>query len=34
MRGRRANGTGFDYYDTQDDVGVVLVTRSMPPVRT
>ncbi len=27
MRGRRDNGTGFNYYDTQEDAGVVLQTR-------
>ena len=31
MRGRRPNGTGFNYYDTQADAGVVLLTRSTPP---
>jgi methylmalonyl-CoA/ethylmalonyl-CoA epimerase len=34
MRGRRASGTGFDYYDTQDGAGVVLLTRSTPPAST
>jgi methylmalonyl-CoA/ethylmalonyl-CoA epimerase len=34
MRGRRATGTGFNYYDTQDDAGVVLLTRSTPPSPT
>jgi len=34
MRGRRANGTGFNYYDTQPDAGVVLLTRSTPPPAT
>ena len=34
MRGRRANGTGFNYYDTQTDAGVVLLTRSTPPPPT
>ena len=34
MRGRRANGTGFNYYDTQADAGVVLLTRSTPPPMT
>ncbi len=34
MRGRRANGTGFNYYDTQIDAGVVLLTRSTPPPPT
>lgn len=28
MRGRRANGTGFTYYDTEKDAGVVLLTRA------
>jgi methylmalonyl-CoA/ethylmalonyl-CoA epimerase len=27
-RGRRANRTGFTYYDTQADAGVVLLTRA------
>ena len=31
MHGRRRNGTGFNYYDTQDEAGVVLLTRSTPP---
>lgn len=31
MRGRRANGTGFNYYDTQAEAGVVLLTRATPP---
>jgi methylmalonyl-CoA/ethylmalonyl-CoA epimerase len=34
MRGRRANGTGFNYYDTQSDAAVVLLTRSTPPAAT
>lgn len=34
MRGRRASGTGFNYYDTQDGAGVVLLTRSTPPSST
>ncbi len=34
MRGRRTNGTGFNYYDTQADAGVVLLTRSTPPSPT
>jgi methylmalonyl-CoA/ethylmalonyl-CoA epimerase len=34
MRGRRSSGTGFNYYDTQDDAGVVLLTRSTPPAST
>lgn len=28
MRGRRANGTGFTYYDTAEGAGVVLLTRA------
>ncbi len=28
MAGRRANGTGFTYYDTQADAGVYLLTRA------
>lgn len=32
MRGRRANRTGFTYYDTVDKAGVVLLTRATPPV--
>ncbi len=28
MRGRRANGTGFNYYDTEQGGGVVLLTRA------
>jgi methylmalonyl-CoA/ethylmalonyl-CoA epimerase len=31
MQGRRGSGTGFNYYDTQSDAGVVLLTRSTPP---
>jgi methylmalonyl-CoA/ethylmalonyl-CoA epimerase len=31
MRGRRANGSGFTYYDTADETGVVLLTRATPP---
>ena len=34
MRGRRSNGTGFNYYDTEADGGVVLLTRSTPPTPT
>lgn len=30
-RGRRDTGTGFDYWDTADQAGVVLLTRSTPP---
>lgn len=28
MRGRRANGTGFNYYDSAEQGGVVLLTRA------
>ncbi len=28
MKGRRANRTGFTYYDTADSLGVVLLTRA------
>ncbi len=28
MRGRRLNGTGFNYYDTEGSGGVVLLTRA------
>jgi methylmalonyl-CoA/ethylmalonyl-CoA epimerase len=28
MKGRRANGTGFTYYDTVEGAGVVLLTRA------
>jgi catechol 2,3-dioxygenase-like lactoylglutathione lyase family enzyme len=28
MKGRRENGTGFDYYDTADTAGVILLTRA------
>ena len=31
MRGRRANGSGFTYYDTADRAGVVLEIRQSPP---
>jgi methylmalonyl-CoA/ethylmalonyl-CoA epimerase len=31
MKGRRANGTGFTYYDTAAQAGVVLLTRATPP---
>lgn len=31
MRGRRPNGSGFNYYDTQAGAGVVLLTRATPP---
>ena len=31
MRGRRANGSGFTYFDTADEAGVVLEIRATPP---
>lgn len=31
MRGRRADGTGFNYLDTADRLGVTLLTRATPP---
>lgn len=31
QRGRRANGTGFIYFDTLDDAGVVLMARQGSP---
>ena len=31
MRGRRKNRTGFTYYDTADNAGVVLLTRATNP---
>jgi catechol 2,3-dioxygenase-like lactoylglutathione lyase family enzyme len=31
MRGRRPDGSGFVYYDTQERAGVVLETRQSPP---
>jgi methylmalonyl-CoA/ethylmalonyl-CoA epimerase len=31
MRGRRANGSGFTYFDTADRAGVVLEIRQSPP---
>jgi catechol 2,3-dioxygenase-like lactoylglutathione lyase family enzyme len=31
MKGRRPNGSGFTYYDTQDRAGVVLEIRQSPP---
>lgn len=31
MRGRRPNGTGFVYFDTLDEAGVVLMTRQTSP---
>ncbi|MCU1364885.1 MAG: Methylmalonyl-CoA epimerase, partial [Ilumatobacteraceae bacterium] len=34
MHGRRSNGTGFDYYATEELAGVVLLTRSTPPAPT
>jgi methylmalonyl-CoA/ethylmalonyl-CoA epimerase len=30
MRGRRPDGSGFVYFDTRDDAGVVLETRQSP----
>lgn len=32
MRGQRANGSGFVYFDTLADAGVVLMNRKTPPV--
>lgn len=31
MTGRRDNGSGFVYFDTHEDAGVVLMTRQSPP---
>jgi catechol 2,3-dioxygenase-like lactoylglutathione lyase family enzyme len=31
MRGRRANGSGFTYFDTAEPAGVVLEIRQSPP---
>lgn len=31
MRGRRTNGSGFSYYDTAEDAGVILEIRQSPP---
>ncbi|MFD4504131.1 VOC family protein [Streptomyces sp. NPDC058457] len=31
MSGRRADGTGFTYFDTHDDAGTTLMVRSSPP---
>ena len=31
MRGQRPNGSGFVYFDTLDDAGVVLMARRTPP---
>ena len=31
MRGRRTNGSGFTYFDTADQAGVVLEIRQSPP---
>ena len=31
MRGRRANGSGFTYFDTAKEAGVVLEIRQSPP---
>ncbi|KQW72406.1 VOC family protein [Ensifer sp. Root127] len=33
MRGRRENGTGFNYYDSAEEGGVVLLTRATPKAR-
>lgn len=33
MRGRRENGSGFDYYDTAGLTGVILATRQTPPAK-
>lgn len=30
MRGRRANGTGFTYYETEAQMGTTLLTRATP----
>jgi hypothetical protein len=34
MRGRRENGSGFTYFDTAEQAGVVLEIRQSPPVTT
>jgi catechol 2,3-dioxygenase-like lactoylglutathione lyase family enzyme len=34
MRGRRDNGTGFIYFDTEPQTGVVLMTRQTSPTAT
>jgi catechol 2,3-dioxygenase-like lactoylglutathione lyase family enzyme len=31
MRGRRTNGSGFTYYDTAEQAGVILEIRQSPP---
>jgi methylmalonyl-CoA/ethylmalonyl-CoA epimerase len=31
MKGRRSNGSGFSYYDTADQAGVILEIRQSPP---
>jgi catechol 2,3-dioxygenase-like lactoylglutathione lyase family enzyme len=31
MRGRRANGSGFTYFDTAEQAGVILEIRQSPP---
>jgi methylmalonyl-CoA/ethylmalonyl-CoA epimerase len=31
MRGRRPNGSGFTYFDTADQAGVILEIRATPP---
>jgi methylmalonyl-CoA/ethylmalonyl-CoA epimerase len=31
MKGRRTNGSGFTYYDTADEAGVILEIRQSPP---
>jgi catechol 2,3-dioxygenase-like lactoylglutathione lyase family enzyme len=33
MAGRRANRTGFTYYDTAHETAVVLLTRATPPAK-
>lgn len=34
MRGRRANGSGFTYFDTAVEAGVILEIRASPPPAT
>jgi catechol 2,3-dioxygenase-like lactoylglutathione lyase family enzyme len=34
MKGRRANGSGFTYYDTAERAGVILEIRQSPPAAT
>ena len=34
MRGRRENGSGFTYFDTAEQAGVILEIRQSPPVTT